>query len=97
MTTQIVANVGQFCIIYRSESVDVQPALTEVEVEIMWALAARPEMNISGLAALVGCGYPWAYAMVYRLANRGLVSVEKSTGVGLVVRALAKLIEGIYE
>jgi len=88
-----VANVGQYCVVLHPHGVDIQRPLTSVEVAILRVLAKRQDINISGLANAVGCGYSWSYAMIYRLKSRGLVDVVQGNGSGLIIRPLATLLE----
>ena len=74
--------------------VDVQPALSGVELSILRAAIRKPFLSISALAAEIHAGYPYVYAMTYRLANRGLVRMDRNNGNSIKVSALADLLEG---
>ncbi len=74
--------------------VDVQPALSGVELSILRAANRQPGLSISSLAEAIQAGYPYTYAMTYRLASRGLVKMDRNNGKSIKVSALADLIEG---
>jgi len=88
----IALNVDSHCLIYRTGRVDVQPALSGVEISILRFAADCPALSISALAADLGLSYPNAYAMCYRLRSRGLVQLKRN-GNGLEVTSLAELVE----
>ena len=86
----LVANVGRDCLVIGSHMVETQPALTGVELDILRAVDGQ-SLTISALASQLGCSYGYTWGMVYRLKRRGLVDLERATGNGLVIRALAML------
>lgn len=90
----IAVNVGAHCLIYSPTRIDIQPALSGVEISILISLAqSHPALSISALACEIGQSYSNVYAMCHRLAFRGLVAMKRN-GCGLEVSALASVLEG---
>jgi len=90
----IAVNVGAHCLIYSPTRIDIQPALSGVEICILRRLAqSHPALSISALACEIGQSYSTVYAMCPRLSYRGLVEMKRN-GCGLELSALADVLEG---
>ena len=84
---------GYLLVFCQNGRVDVQPALTGVELSIMRAANRQPGLSISSLAMEIQAGYPYTYAMTYRLASRGLIRMDRDNGKSIKVSALAEMLE----